>query len=344
MSMQHASLIRSRAPVRVDLAGGWTDVAEFAQTTPGAVVNVAIDLWTYVTLKPCPDAEGIRIFSADFEEYVAAKDVKDLEYDGQVDLVKAAMRTLEIQGGLSIQTRSDAPPGSGLGTSAAMGVALIGALGWLRGSTLLDYEIAELASRIERHELGIRGGKQDHYASALGGVNFMEFFGETVRTARIPISEAARIYLEKHLLLVYTSKSRLSGNIHSHVWSAYKAGHPSTVDAIERMKEIARQMKDRLIAGDFDKLADLLNENWRCQKALHPSVTNETVDGVFAEAARSGACGGKACGAGGGGCLLSLAEPEKEHVLRRALEKMPGITILPCAIQPTGLGIACFTE
>jgi D-glycero-alpha-D-manno-heptose-7-phosphate kinase len=340
--LRDTDVIRSRAPVRIDLAGGWTDVAEFAQSTPGAVVNVAIDLWSYVTLSPSAAAEGIRIFSADFEEYVTARDISGLEYDGRVDLVKAAVCKLGVSTGLSIQTRSDAPPGSGLGTSAALGVALIGAIGRLRGSELLDFETAELASDIERHTLGIKGGKQDHYASALGGVNFMEFCGETVRTARIPISEATRMYLEKHLLLVYTGKSRLSGDIHGHVWSAFRAGRPGTVGAIEEMKRLARQARDHLAAGNYDKLADLLNDNWRCQKALHPSVTNPELDGLFRLALESGAKGGKACGAGGGGCVLFLAGPEKEHTLRRAVETVPGVRILPFSFQSSGLSIACF--
>lgn len=331
--------IRSRAPVRVDLAGGWTDVAEFAQPRPGAVVNVAINLWTYVTLRTCPVEEGIKIFSADFDQFISARDIKALEYDGNMDLVKAAVEMLNIRAGVSIQTRSDAPPGSGLGTSAAMGVALIGALGHLRGRTFLDFEVAELASHIERHQLSIKGGKQDHYASAIGGLNFMEFFGETVRTARIPVCDSTRMYLEKHLVLAYTSKSRLSGDIHSHVWGAYRAGERETVDAIEEMKKIARLTKDYLVAGECNKLGDLLNQNWACQKALHPSVTNDQLEELFGVALKSGAKGGKACGAGGGGCVLFLAEPEREHTLRRALEKMPEITVLPFTFQNCGLSI-----
>lgn len=335
-------VIRSRAPVRVDLAGGWTDVAEFAQPIPGAVVNAAVNLWTYVTLETCPVEEGIRIFSADFDLFVTARDIKALEYDGQLDLAKAAASLLNIRAGVSIQTRSEAPAGSGLGTSAAMGVALIGALGALRGRTFLDYEVAELASYIERAQLQIKGGKQDHYASAIGGLNFMEFFGETVRTAKITIADATRLYLEKHMILVYTGKSRLSGDIHTQVWSAYQTRESHTVDAIEEMKRIARRTKDQLVAGDCEGVADLLTENWACQKALHPSVTNPELDGLFELALRSGARGGKACGAGGGGCVLFLAEPDREHTLRRAIEKLHGVTILPIMFQDTGLSTCRF--
>ena len=339
MSPINTRLIRARAPVRIDFAGGWTDVADFARDTPGTVVNAAVNLWSYVTLQPVPDSDTLEFFSADFDQYVTAHDIRELEYDGQMDLVKAAVRILDIKPGLSLQTRSDAPPGSGLGTSAAMGVALLGALGRLVRHTYLDFELAELASHIERHELHIKGGKQDHYASAVGGINFMEFHGETVRTAPIPISPAVQLYLEKHMVLVYTGKSRLSGDIHTDVWSAYERRETAAVQAIEHMKQIARQAKDALAAGDVHRFADLIGQNWLCQKALHPSVTNPQLEELFQVAARAGAESGKACGAGGGGCVLFLAKPENEHKLRRALEAICGVTVLPVAFQPTGLQV-----
>lgn len=333
------TVIRARTPVRLDLAGGWTDVAEFAQETPGAVVNFTIGLWTYASIKPRLQSAEIEIFSADFEEYVSAQDVGELEYNGRVDLVKAAVRELNSGRGLSIQTRSDAPPGSGLGTSAALGVALLGALAHHAGKPLLDFEVAELASRLERDELGIRGGKQDHYASALGGLNFMEFYGEKVRTARVPISPATHLYLEKHLILVYTGRSRLSGDIHSHVWGNYASKEPTVVGAIERMKALARNAKDALIGGDVRALAEVINENWRCQKQLHPSVTTPELDHLLDTAARNGAAAAKASGAGGGGCVILLAEPDQEHRLRRAVEQLDGITVLPVSVQPGGLTV-----
>lgn len=341
---QGRTVIRSRAPVRIDLAGGWTDVSEFAMDVPGAVVNMAIDLWTYVTLTANPGTEGVSIFSADFEEYETARDVQSLEFNGRVDLVKAAIKLLNIRSGISIQTRSDAPPGSGLGTSAALGVALIGALGMLRRRGFLDYEVAELASFIERVKLGIKGGKQDHYASALGGVNFMEFFGDTVRSARIHISEGTRIYLEKHLLLVYTGTSRLSGDIHSHVWSAHREGHESTVNAIDEMKRLARLLKHHLLEGNCQKIGDLISRNWECQKALHPSITNDEFEAIISAGLEGGAQGVKACGAGGGGCLLFIARPEREHAMRRAIERCGNARIIPFTIESSGLETAEYTE
>ncbi len=337
-------VVRARAPVRIDLAGGWTDVAEFAADVPGAVVNMAVDLSTYVTLTACRASDGVSIFAADLEEYETARDVQSLEFNGRVDLVKAAVKLLNIRSGVRIQTRSDAPPGSGLGTSAALGVALLGALGKFRRRTFLDYEVAELASFIERVKLKIKGGKQDHYASALGGVNFMEFFGDKVRSARIRLSVATRMYLEKHLLLVYTGKSRLSGDVHAHVWNAHRAGQSSTVGAIEEMKRIARMMMSDLLEGNTGNIADLISRNWECQKALHPSVTNPDFEELIQTARSAGAAGAKACGAGGGGCLLIMASPEREHEVRRAIEPFPSARIIPFTIESSGLEVAEYGE
>jgi D-glycero-alpha-D-manno-heptose-7-phosphate kinase len=219
-------------------------------------------------------------------------------------------------------TSSSAPPGSGLGTSASISVALLAALANLAGRHFLRYQLAELASEIERVDLGILGGKQDHYASAYGGISFMEFHGEEVRCCPLSLHRDTVLELQQNLVLAYTGKSRLSGNIHEKVTGAYNSGEKSTVDAIEGMKRIAHEVKDTLFEGDLDRFAALLSENWKCQKALHPSVTNEQIDEAFAAAMEAGAVGGKACGAGGGGCLLYYCRPDTKHRVRRALENL----------------------
>ena len=327
-------LIRTRAPVRIDFAGGWSDVALFTKHSKGFVVNGAINRYAYATLRcehqTAPDDsvelqrvldKSIRIYSADFDTFIEADDVRQLEYDGNVDLVKAAVRRMSIQiGGFDLITQSTAPPGSGLGTSASMGVALVGALGALKEATYLPYEYAELASTIERHELGILGGKQDHYASALGGIHFMEFQGEEVKTSPLRFPPHIRYELEKNLVLCYTGKSRLSGNIHQNVTDAYKSGQPSVREALETLKAIAEATKTALMRGRLTEFGELLTENWNNQKKLHPSVTNEQIESLFKIAMAHGAIGGKACGAGGGGCLLFYCEPTREHSVRQKLE------------------------
>jgi len=328
-------LIRSRTPVRIDFAGGWTDVALFAQETPGHVINAAINVYSFATI--CPrgsesssddlklekdiEDKGVTIYSSDFDVYVEAEDIRKLEYDGNIDLVKAAIRRMGVEGGFDMITQSVAPPGSGLGTSASMGVALIGALAEYAKQYLLKYEIAELASIIERDELGIRGGKQDHYASSLGGVGFMEFRGGEVRASRLLLSRDVLLELENNLVLCYTGKSRLSGDIHKNVTEAFTSGDKETVDAIAMMKQLTKDMKCALMEGDLNSFGELMSENWRNQKRLHPSVTNKDIDGLFELAFKYGAIGGKACGAGGGGCLLFYCQPDSAHRVRKVLEE-----------------------
>lgn len=330
-------LVRARAPVRIDFSGGWTDVALFAKEEPGAVVNVAINLHSYATVNRLPhkkletkeygykhfktvEDKTVKIYSADFDIYEEAEEIKQLEYNGNIDLVKAALKRMNIDYGLEITTRSNAPAGSGLGTSASMGVALIGALSRLSNKILLPYECAEQASVIERSELGILGGKQDHYASSVGGISFMEFMEEEVRVSKLSLTESVQYELEKSLILCYTGKSRLSSNIHKHVVDSYLSGQKETLDALKNLKNIAVDMKDSLLSGELLSFGKLLNDNWANQKRLHPTVTNPQIDSLFDLAIESGAIGGKACGAGGGGCMVFYCASDTEHLVRKKLE------------------------
>jgi D-glycero-alpha-D-manno-heptose-7-phosphate kinase len=331
--------------VRIDFAGGWTDVALFTQEQSGAVVNAAVNIYSYATAeKSMPSNEvkdqlretgtgeynsnsieaeadnSIKIYSADFDTYEEAAEIKELEYNGNVDLAKAAIKRMNVDFGLEIITRSNAPAGSGLGSSASMGVALVGALARLADSILLPYEYAEIASSIERQELGILGGKQDQYASAIGGVNFMEFLGEEVRLSKLPLPPDTLYELEKNLVLCYTGKSRLSSNIHQNVVDAYLASHKETLDALRNLRQIAIEMKNALLKGDLLYFSNLLNDNWHNQKKLHSSVTDSRIDSLFDLALSNGAIGGKACGAGGGGCLIFYCADDQEHVVRRNLQ------------------------
>lgn len=333
-------ILRSRAPVRIDFAGGWTDVATFCRETPGYVVNAALNVYSYATigenvsiggdgehLRERGELHGITLYSSDFDQYVQAESIRELEYDGNLDLVKAAVRQLGVEKGFSLITQSIAPPGSGLGTSASMGVALLAAINRFAGKYPLAYELAEEASRIERSELGILGGKQDHYASALGGVLFLEFRGEEVRSSHMNVSRAVALELEKNLVLCYTGQSRLSGDVHARVTERFNGGDKNTVGAIEEMKEIAVAMKEALLGERMTEFAKLLNRNWACQKRLHPSVTNEFIERIFEKAMKNGALGGKAGGAGGGGCVVFYCRPEREHQVRKALQE-EGATII----------------
>jgi len=341
-------IIKARTPVRVDFSGGWTDVALFTEESKGFVVNAAINIYSYVTVKKFSDSEvpakpelrnkSVRIYSADFDVYEEAEEVRRLEYNGNVDLAKAAIKQMGMRGGIDIITRSNAPAGSGLGTSASMGVALIGALSAFSGKLLLPYEFAEQASLIEQRELGILGGKQDHYASALGGINFMEFIGEEVKVSKLLLSQGVICELEKNLVLCYTGKSRLSGDIHHRVREAYQKSEPKTRQALKNLKSIAFEMKNALLSEDLESFGKLLNENWENQKELHSSVTNPQIDEIIRIAKTNGAIGGKACGAGGGGCLLLYVQPDLEHIVRRKLEEN-NVTVIDFNFDFNGLQI-----
>lgn len=316
-------LIRSRAPVRIDLAGGWTDVPPFADREGGAVVNLTLNRYTYATLRT-REGQGVRIQSADYNTYVEAETVRRLEYDGTLDLVKAALKRLDVSAGLDLTTRADAPPGSGLGTSASLGVALVGVLNVLQAERLSAHEVADLATRLEIEELGIAGGKQDQLAAALGGINFLEFGAHPPISSPLPVSSGVINELEKRLVLCYSGTSRLSGDIIQRVQYAYTSGEPATCHALRTMRDIARRVKSALLSGELSALGSLLRENWACQRALHPTVTNETVDRLFVVAEQHGALGGKACGAGGGGCIVFFCEADAERSVRQALTDAGG--------------------
>jgi D-glycero-alpha-D-manno-heptose-7-phosphate kinase len=325
--------LHCRAPVRFDFAGGWTDVSRFCRETQGRVLNATLGIYSYASLYPIQGVSSsasdvkmigtagteVQVYSADLDIYLEAETIKELEYDGNVDLIKAALRQYPAAGGFRIVTSSNAPAGSGLGTSAAMGVALMTLISAYNGRPLIAHEAAESASFIEQHELGILGGKQDHYASAFGGFLFMEFEDEAVQVSRLKLPDDVFLTLERDLLLCYTGKSRLSGDIHKSVTEAFTSRNPETVGAIERLKEVAEEMKFALLGGDLAAFARLMNENWECQKKLHPSVTNDQIGHLFDVAYQNGALGGKAGGAGGGGCLMFYCEPEKRHAVYNAI-------------------------
>ncbi len=328
-------VLRSRAPIRLDLAGGWTDVPPFSTREGGAVVNAAINRYTYATLKPRGE-ETIRIVSADFDRYLEVRSFRELEYDGNLDLIKAAIQRLGIHQGMELFVRCDAPPGSGTGSSASISVALIGLLNRLQHEKLSSHEVARLAYQLEQEELNIAGGKQDQYAAALGGFNFMEFRDPAVNVSQLRLADSTLDELEKRLVLCYTGKSRLSGNLISTVMGNYLEGRPRTVAALRNLARLARELKTMLLTGDLDAFGEVLLENWSSQRELDESISNGMIDDLFEVAMRSGASGGKALGAGGGGCLLFYSRPDEEHLVRRALEAR-GVQVIDFNFDSRGL-------
>ena len=298
-------IVTSRAPVRIDFAGGWTDVNIFARGAGGAVVSAAID--HYVT--------G-RLEIMDSEEF---------------DTTVTSGRE-----GLSVSYQSELPSGSGLGTSSALNVVWLSLVKSQIASDEDRARIAELAYQLEEM-LGILGGKQDQYSSAFGGFNYMTF-GENVTIERLNIAPEMVAALESRLVLCYTGKPRLSSNIHENVWGAFRRGVPETVNALYELRDCAERVRTALQDGNMDAFAQALSQNWQHQKALDPSITNAQIDSLFDEAMAAGTVGGKACGAGGGGCLLFCTAEGRQGAVADALSRA-GARVIPFRFDFTGLQV-----
>jgi D-glycero-alpha-D-manno-heptose-7-phosphate kinase len=339
-------VIRARAPVRLDLAGGWTDVPPFSEREGGAVVNIAINRYCYVTAAPRP--RGVALRSIDFDTEAEADRLDALGEDSGLALLKASFDVArEAAGGLAalgdelgvdLLVRCDAPPGSGTGSSASVGVAVAGALAAFGGAPLAPHEAALRAIRAERQLVHIAGGTQDQYAAAHGGANYMTFQDPAAFVSPLRLAPATIAELEKRLVLGYTGVSRVSGDIVAKVMGEYLAGTPRTVGALRRLRLLAGVVKEALLGGDVDSLGEALADNWRCQQDLHPSVTNSGIDALYTRAVAAGAMGGKALGAGGGGCVLFLARADHEHAVRRALATA-GTQLLDFSFEAAGLHV-----
>jgi D-glycero-alpha-D-manno-heptose-7-phosphate kinase len=316
-------IIRSKAPLRISFGGGGTDVSPYPEEKGGAVLSTTIDNYAYCTLVERGD-DSINVKSLDYD-IVTKYHVNDkLKYDGKLDLVKAAIKVLEVRNGFDLFLHSDAPPGSGLGTSSALVVALVGAFRqWLK-LPLTDYDIAELAYHIEREEAGIRGGKQDQYAATFGGFNFIEFLGKTTVVNPLRIKRNTLNELEYRLMLCYTGETRLSAGIIEDQVSSYIRKKDDIVLALEETKKLASNMKNALLLGKLNEFGLLLHEAWCCKKKFSAKMTAPGIDELYEVARQSGTIGGKLLGAGGGGYLLLLCEFDKWHIVAERLEGMGG--------------------
>ena len=308
----------ARAPTRLDFGGGWTDVPPYSDEEGGFVCNAA--LARYAT---------VRVTSTD-----GRADSVDTSRAADSALAEAAVRRSGVDG-ISVEVTSDFPLGAGLGGSSAAGVAVAGALASWRGLPIDRTALAEQSRAIEVQDLGVPGGRQDHYAAAYGGALALTFSDET-RVRRLPLSDACREALERRCIVVYTGQSRISGDTITSVLDAYRARNRAVLHALERMKALARAMADALCEQNLDELGDLVWEHWQHQRALHPSIPTPLIDAILERARATGARGGKALGASGGGCVLVIAgEDSVERVAAAVTELAPHL--IPVRLDESGL-------
>jgi D-glycero-alpha-D-manno-heptose-7-phosphate kinase len=335
--MTSDALIRARAPLRISFAGGGTDVPPFPAQEGGAVLSATINQYAFASLRPRLDRQ-ISVQSLDFGLSVEFGLDEPVLFDGDLDLPKAAVRRLldRDHAGFDLFLHSGAPPGSGLGASSAMVVALVGVLQEKYRLTMTNYQIAEIAYQIEREDLAIRGGLQDHYAATFGGFNFIEFGAEHVIVNPLRIRPDVVNELEHNLLLVYTGRTRLSDHIIDDQVSRYRAGEPEAVEGLWQQRTLAKQLKDALLRGRFDDFGCLLDEAWQAKRRLSPKVSTAFIDEAYDVAKTNGALGGKVTGAGGGGYMIFYCRFDRRHLVAEALIKL-GLAVSELTFDQSGL-------
>jgi D-glycero-alpha-D-manno-heptose-7-phosphate kinase len=318
--------IRAKAPLRLSFAGGGTDVSPFLEREGGCVLSATISRYSWGTLSPREDGQ-IHLESADLGALFYFDTRSNLVYDGKMDLAKAAIRTLSGQDskGFDLFLQTDAPPGSGLGSSSSLMVNMIGLLREFKALPLTEYEMADLAFQIERKQLGIRGGMQDQYASVFGGFNFIEFHADHVIVNPLRINRDSTNELEHNLLLCYTGKPRTTDGIIQDQVGRYEQNEEAAMEGLRKQKTLAVEMKNLLLQRRLDDFGALLDTAWQFKKQMSPKISNPLIDEMYDEARRNGALGGKITGAGGGGYLLLYCEYEKKHKVAEALRKIGGI-------------------
>ena len=316
-------IIRSKAPLRISFGGGGTDVSPYFEERGGCVLCATIDKFSYATLIDRQDSI-IRAHSLDHDTLVKYSLNEPANYDGKLDLVKGVAKVMEAEGGLDLYLHNDILPGSGLGSSSSLTVALVGLLKHWKKQPLTDYDVAELAYQIERTEVGISGGKQDQYAATFGNFNFIEFFKDSTIVNVLRIKDEVLNELEYRLMLCYVGKRHLSAGIIDDQVKGYVEGKEDVVRSLDATKELAIRMKNALLLGQLNNFGAFLDEGWCLKKKFSKLITDSHIDELYEVSKKSGAIGGKLLGAGGGGFLLVFCEFNKWHKVAQNLEQAGG--------------------
>lgn len=320
---QSTVTIRARAPVRIDFAGGWSDVPEFADAETGAVVNAAITRYVHVEARS--GGGSYRFIAEDLGERVFFKSPTDVTYDGKLDLHKAALNMLPVTGGVEVISRADVPAGSGLGASGSLDVALLLALARCRLEEYDPAELAEMGFLLETSELRLAGGRQDQLAAALGGFHHFTFGGGSPVTARaLAVSPDAAEDLARHTSVFYTGQSHFSSQTHNRVWTAFREDRDGVRDAIRAMRDLVAPMAEAFEAGRWEEVARGVDANWEHQQRLDATIATERTQAIETAVRAHGAWGMKETGAGAGGCLVVLGPADKRAAIREAAEEAGG--------------------
>jgi D-glycero-alpha-D-manno-heptose-7-phosphate kinase len=323
-------IFRARAPLRLGLAGGGTDVSPYCDTHGGYVLNATIDRYAYAVIKTL-DEPVVRLAATDQQTEKVKAVTEPLVLNGKLDLHKAVYNHMvqHFNGGkpipMELSTFCDAPAGSGLGSSSTLVVVMIRAFAELLNLPLDDYTIAHSAYQIERVDCGLQGGRQDQYSATFGGFNFMEFYADERAVINpLRVKNWVICELEASLVLFFTGVSRESAHIIADQSSNIKSGSMDAIEAMHGMKREALVMKECLLRGEFAGFVESMRLGWENKKRSAKTVSNPHIDAIYDAAIQAGALAGKISGAGGGGFMLFFVPTEKRMDVVRALSKFEG--------------------
>jgi D-glycero-alpha-D-manno-heptose-7-phosphate kinase len=334
-------IYRSKAPLRIGLAGGGTDVSPYSDQFGGAILNATISLNAYASIEPIEE-NGIIVQALDRKEEQRFEWNNQLPIDGKLDLLKGVYNRIQQDYGVPLtsfrlSTFVDAPAGSGLGTSSTLVVAIIGAFVEMLKLPLGDYDIAHYAYEIERNDLKLAGGKQDQYAATFGGVNFMEFYGnDKVIVNPLRIRQEYLNELENNLVLYFTDTSRESATIIKEQQKNVEQKNEKSIEAMHHLKEQARMMKEALLKGRLHEIGEILDYGFEQKRKMAANISNSRIEELYDAAKKAGATGGKISGAGGGGFMTFYCPGNTRYKVIDTLHSFGGV-VKPYQITQHGL-------
>ena len=322
-------IYRSKAPLRIGLAGGGTDVSPYSDMYGGAILNATISLSANASIELL-DTNEIIVETLDRKEQQHFEYATSLPIDGHLDLLKGVYNRIQKDfsfpsKGFRLSTFVDAPAGSGLGTSSTLVVAILGAFVEMLKLPLGDYDIAHLAYQIEREDLQLAGGKQDQYAATFGGVNFMEFYADDkVIVNPLRIRPEYMHELGNNLVLYFTDSSRESAAIIKEQVKNVKEKNEKSIEAMHQLKEQSKMMKEALLKGRLNDFGEILDFGFQQKRKMAHNISNSTIESIYDAAKKAGATGGKISGAGGGGFMIFYCPGNTRYAVIETLKGFGG--------------------
>ena len=326
---RYSKIYRSKAPLRIGLAGGGTDVSPYSDLYGGAILNATISLSAHASIEPLT-GEEIILEANDRNETERFGYLDNLPINGHLDLLKGVYNAVQrdygrVGTGFRLSTFVDAPAGSGLGTSSTLVVAILGTFVEMMRLPLGEYDLAHYAYEIERRDLNLAGGKQDQYAATFGGVNFMEFYGDDkVIVNPLRIKEQYLFELENNLVLYYTSTSRESAKIIAEQSKNVIAKKEQSIEAMHQLKQQSQMMKEALLKGRLHEFGEILDYGYQQKRKMAEGISNPLMEEIYQTAREAGASGGKISGAGGGGFMIFYCPGTSKHRVIKSLERFGG--------------------